>query len=116
MRAWIRVELPVAIVDKSWIRVLDTPSCYGRAVPPSGRIESPPGFAFTTRLIGQKFRAVCTASYVRHDYPWQHRAYCAIFRDFVSELYLGRRLRDKRVICLTKSRSEFGIVSGFLLF
>ena len=30
----------VAIADKSWIRVLDTPSCYGRAAPPSGRIEA----------------------------------------------------------------------------
>ena len=64
------VAMHVAIADKSWIRVFDTPSCYGRAVPPSERIEAkdvcpsvsdPSGFGFMTRLIGQKFRAVCTA-------------------------------------------------------
>ena len=63
----------VAIADKSWIRVLDMPSCYGRAAPPNGRIEAkdvrpsvrdPSGFAFMTRLIGQKFRAMCTATYI----------------------------------------------------
>ena len=71
MRAWIRVGLPVAITKKSWIRVLDTPSCYARAAPPRG---SPCGFAFMTRLIGQKFRAVCTiaqSSELRHGNPWQ---------------------------------------------
>ena len=30
----------VAIADKSWIRVLDTPSCYGHVAPPSGQIEA----------------------------------------------------------------------------
>ena len=60
MRAWIRVELPVAIAKKSWIRVLDTPSCCERAVPPRGRTESPCGFDSTMRLIGQKCRTVCT--------------------------------------------------------
>ena len=78
MRAWIRVELPVAIADKSWIRVLDTPSCYGRAALPSGRIESPSGVAFMTRLIGEKFRAVCTATYVTVIHGNQ-----SVFRDFV---------------------------------
>ena len=103
MRAWIRVELPVAIADKSWIRVLDTSSCYGRAAPPSEQIESPSSVAFMTHLIGQKFRAMCTATYVTVIHGNQ-----SVFRDFVfCELYLGR-LRDKRVICLTESRSEFG--------
>ena len=74
MRAWIRVELPVAIAEKSWIRVLDTPSCYERAVPLRGRIESPCSFAFTMRLIGQKVRAVCTIAQLpelRHGHPWK---------------------------------------------
>jgi hypothetical protein len=30
-RAWRRIQLPVAIAKMSWIRVLDMPSCYGRA-------------------------------------------------------------------------------------
>ena len=54
-------------------------------------------------------------SYVCHGYPWQPERTVAVFRDFVSESCLGC-LRDKGVICLTKSRSEFGIVSGSLLF
>ena len=69
----IRVELPVAIAKKSWIRVLDTRSCYERAAPPRGRIEGPCGFAFTTRLIGQKFISVCTIAQLpelRHGDPY----------------------------------------------
>ncbi len=32
-RAWRRVKFPVAIAKMSWIRVLDMPSCCGRAAP-----------------------------------------------------------------------------------
>ena len=44
MRAWIHIELPVAIAEKTWIRVLDTASCYELAAPPCGQIESQCGF------------------------------------------------------------------------
>ncbi len=40
-RAWRRIQLPVAIAKMSWIQVLDTPSCYERAVSSYGRRESP---------------------------------------------------------------------------
>jgi hypothetical protein len=56
-RAWRRVELPVVM---SWIRVLDTSSCYERGVPSHGWKESPHGFASTRLRIGQNCRAVCT--------------------------------------------------------
>ena len=97
----------VAIADKSWIRVLDTrtPSCYGCAAPPGGRIEAkdvrpsvrmrarPSGFAFTTRLVGQKFRAVCTATYVTVIHG-NH----SVFRDLslraVSWLLFARQTSD----------------------
>ena len=55
-RAFRRAELPLAIADMSWIRVLDTPSCYER-----GAIvwaERKVGAA--SRPIGQNCRAVCT--------------------------------------------------------
>ena len=52
MRAWIRIELPVAIAKNSWIRVLDTPSCYECAAPPRGRIEGPCGQRASVRNLG----------------------------------------------------------------
>ena len=87
MRAWIRVELPVVIAKKSWIRVLDTPSCYERAAPPRGQTESPCGFDSTTCLIGQKCRAVCTIAQLPelHHHAMvihsNHRFAVAISRD-----------------------------------
>jgi hypothetical protein len=60
-RAWRCVQLPVAIAKMSWIRVLDTPSCYERAAPSRGRRESPHGFASTRFRIGQNCRVVYIA-------------------------------------------------------
>ncbi len=52
-RAWRRVELPIEIAKMSWIRILDTPSCYERAAPSRGRRESPLRTVKARSLLGK---------------------------------------------------------------
>ena len=88
-RALIRAELPLAIADMSWIRVLDTPSCYERGVIMWAERKSVRPLAPLVRIVDPCAQRRSASAHV-HQRLASHGNHLCMYvyylQDFVSDL------------------------------